>query len=333
MKFLATVALATTLLCAAESTCTAQTLDPDDAQRKTNMRGDEHQVTTADGVRLHAVRFGRGSHAVIVPNAIYMLDDLKSLTANHSVIFYDLRNRGRSNTVNERAKLERGIHHDVDDLEAIRRHFDLSSFSVVAHSYTGAVAALYAMKYPAHLERFVQIGPPAPDMNVPIAPELQFADAMSREVFVQLQELARQAGSVDPIELCRRSWAVLRPLYVGNPAHASRLSHWGFCENANERNMLAHWNQHILPSLQSLTLTANDFAKARMPALVIHGTRDRSAAYGGGREWARRLPNARLLTIDGAGHVPYIEAPEVTLAAIETFLAGDWPGEALAIAD
>jgi hypothetical protein len=31
------------------------------------------------------------------------------------------------------------------------------------------------------------------------------------------------------------------------------------------------------------------------------------------------------LTVDGGGHVPWIEEPGLVLGAIETFLDGDWP--------
>jgi pimeloyl-ACP methyl ester carboxylesterase len=58
-----------------------------------------------------------------------------------------------------------------------------------------------------------------------------------------------------------------------------------------------------------------------MPVLVVHGRRDRSAPYGGGCDWAAALPNAKLLTVDEAAHVPWIEAPERVFGAIETLLA------------
>ena len=34
------------------------------------------------------------------------------------------------------------------------------------------------------------------------------------------------------------------------------------------------------------------------------------------------LPNARLLLIEGAGHIPQVEQPEVFFAAVEAFLKG-----------
>jgi pimeloyl-ACP methyl ester carboxylesterase len=63
----------------------------------------------------------------------------------------------------------------------------------------------------------------------------------------------------------------------------------------------------------------------KTPVLTIHGSKDRSAPYGGGREWALRLANARLLTVGQAAHAPWIEAPELTFGSIKTFLDGTWP--------
>ena len=63
----------------------------------------------------------------------------------------------------------------------------------------------------------------------------------------------------------------------------------------------------------------------KAPVLTIHGRRDRQGPYGGGREWAMTLPDARLVTIDIAAHVPWIEARERVFGSIETFLDGAWP--------
>jgi pimeloyl-ACP methyl ester carboxylesterase len=142
-----------------------------------------------------------------------------------------------------------------------------------------------------------------------------------------LREL-QQRPVGDPVQRCREAWSIMRPFYVGHPEHVGKIGHWGFCELANERSMLLHWQQHILPTLQTLALTAADYARARMPALIIHGTRDRSAPYGGGLMWARSLPNARMLSIDGAGHVPHLEFSDQVSAALAVFLAGRWPQDA-----
>lgn len=131
----------------------------------------------------------------------------------------------------------------------------------------------------------------------------------------------------DPEAACRKFWSVLRAIYVANPADAERID-WGRCELPNERNFMQYWLEYLAPSIQRLHLTAGDFAKATAPVLIVHGTRDRNAPYGGGRDWAARLPNARLLSIPDAAHAPWIEAPELVFGSIRTFLDGAWPGAA-----
>jgi pimeloyl-[acyl-carrier protein] methyl ester esterase len=69
-----------------------------------------------------------------------------------------------------------------------------------------------------------------------------------------------------------------------------------------------------------MKITPTDVSSLTMPVLTIHGRRDRSAPYGGGRDWARLLPNGRLLTLDEAGHMPWIDAPDQVFSAIDRFL-------------
>jgi pimeloyl-ACP methyl ester carboxylesterase len=73
-----------------------------------------------------------------------------------------------------------------------------------------------------------------------------------------------------------------------------------------------------------LILTPEQLRRFVAPVLVIHGRKDRSAPYGGGRDWAAHLGNARLLTVADGAHAPWIEAPQV-LEAIDAFLVGAWP--------
>jgi hypothetical protein len=37
------------------------------------------------------------------------------------------------------------------------------------------------------------------------------------------------------------------------------------------------------------------------------------------------VANARLVTIENAAHVPWIEAPEKVFGSIKTFIDGTWP--------
>jgi pimeloyl-ACP methyl ester carboxylesterase len=119
----------------------------------------------------------------------------------------------------------------------------------------------------------------------------------------------------------------LRPLYVVDPADASKIR-WERCDAPNERNGMKYWMQSLLPSIKALVFTPAALTGINHPVLVVHGRKDRSSAYGGGRDWASSLGNARLVSVDNAAHAPWIEAPDLVFGAIRTFFDGNWPAAA-----
>jgi DNA-binding SARP family transcriptional activator/pimeloyl-ACP methyl ester carboxylesterase len=59
------------------------------------------------------------------------------------------------------------------------------------------------------------------------------------------------------------------------------------------------------------------------PALVLHYRRDRVIPYGGGRQLATGLPNARFLSLDGAYHLPDAADLPRIVDAVTQFLTAD----------
>ncbi len=298
------------------------------------MQSSEGYLTTRDDVRLFYRSTGAGP-ALIVPNDVYLFEDFKRLAAGRTLVTYDLRNRGRSDAVKERSKLARGIHHDVEDLEDVRRHLGIDRFDVIGHSYLGMMVVLYALRHPDRIRRVVQIGPAQPDPSRTYPPNLRNDDGVLEKT---LEELRQLSGEMEPLLRSGRSEEaralrkaigrrVLRML-VADPAHAHRLDHWDFSDLSNEIGGMQHWQENIEPSIRRLGLTRDHVAALGAPVLTLHGAKDRNAPYGAGREWALWLPNARLVTIEAAAHVPWIEAPERVFGSIETFLGGAWPPQA-----
>ena len=284
-------------------------------------------LPTDDGLQLYFRKLGSGPRTLILPNGMYLIDAFEYLAQTRTLIVYDVRNRGQSETVTDRAKLERGIEQDVDDLDAVRRHFGLDRIDLLGHSYMGLMVALYAMRYAAHVGRVVQIGPIQADSLKQYPAHLANNDATIADVMARVVQLQKEPRPADPEAACRRFWDVLKLIYVTDSRDANRID-WGRCHLENERNFMRYWVGDILPSIRGLGLGPADFAKARAPVLTIHGTKDRSAPYGAGRDWAALLPQARLLTVHNASHAPWIEEPTVVFDAIKVFLDGKWPAAA-----
>ena len=60
------------------------------------------------------------------------------------------------------------------------------------------------------------------------------------------------------------------------------------------------------------------------PALVIYGMAD-VLPLAAAQECVATMAQARLYTIDGVGHFPRLEAPEVFFPLVNTFFEGVWP--------
>jgi proline iminopeptidase len=285
-------------------------------------------ITTNDGVRLYFECMGAGERLLLVPNGLPFLDQLQPLAATRRVVAFDARNRGRSDRVTDEARLARELDCEVEDIDAVRRHFAADDVDVLGHSYVGLVTILYAMRFPRRVGRVIQIAPVGPDGGATYPLDRAADGAVRQGVLERLAACVAQAPT-DAEERCRRFWDVLRPLYVVDPADVSKLDGFERCHLESERHAFDVVARRIMPALSTLSLGAEELAAVRGPVLTIHGRRDRSAPYAGGREWARLLPNARLVSVEDAGHMPWIESPDIVLGAVATFLSGEWPPQAL----
>jgi 3-oxoadipate enol-lactonase len=59
-----------------------------------------------------------------------------------------------------------------------------------------------------------------------------------------------------------------------------------------------------------------------MPVLVLHGDEDKTVPYAYGVELSETLPNAKLVTLEGAGHNFFVAAGDKANAAVMAFLDG-----------
>lgn len=293
--------------------------------RVRDVKIEEGYLTCQDGVQLFFRRLGQGKQIVIIPNGFYYFTDFQRFADSHTLIFYDVRNRGNSETVTDPSKLSRGIFQDADDLESVRDHFGTEQIALLGHSYIGLMIAMYSVRHANRVTRLVQMCATPPHAEKQYPDHLTVKDTLLAETFARLAQMQKQRSPEnDPVENCKTFWSVLRTIYVANGENAGKID-WGRCELANERNFMKYWMEHLFPSLRTVRFATEDFALVRSPVLVIHGARDRSAPYGGGREWAVSWPNARLLTLRDAAHAPWIEAPDVVLESIRSFLDGNWP--------
>lgn len=101
------------------------------------MKTTEGHVSVDEGVELFFRKAGEGPDTLIVLNGFYLFDDFAYLAEGRTVIFLDLRNRGRSSSITDPEKLKRGVLNDIDDLDAVRRHFGVDRVDLLGTRMPG----------------------------------------------------------------------------------------------------------------------------------------------------------------------------------------------------
>lgn len=104
-----------------------------------------------------------------------------------------------------------GLPVEVDDTDAVRRHFGFRQIDLFGWSYVGLVVALHAARYPRHVRRLV-MACPTPLREEPSPPPTD----VDRKALDRLTEL-RASGLErdDPVAFARACRRITAPTRIG----------------------------------------------------------------------------------------------------------------------
>jgi proline iminopeptidase len=281
-------------------------------------------ATSADKVSLWYTEVGKGSPIIVIHGGPGMdhqslAADLAPLERNHRVIYYDQRGGGRSTLPDDPSKLNVSDH--VKDLEALRRHLGIEKMTILAHSFGPAIAALYAIQSPEHIDRMIFLGPIPPRRGKFFE---EFRATMQKRLTAAQQKRGEELQnafetSKDVTAVCREYWTIMTPPRVAKSLSASVVKS-DLCTASPEaiRYGMTKTNPKTFESLGDWNWI-KDLARVKAPVLIIHGEED-AIPMAMVAEWATALPNARLIRVPNAAHFPHAERPDVVFPAIEEFL-------------
>lgn len=248
-------------------------------------------------------------------------NDFTPLTQHHVVIFYDQRGTGRSSLPRDTTKLTAA--NQIADLEAVRRYFHLTRFTLVAHSYGPLLAATYALAHPDAVRKMVFFNPVPPRRG-------DFWQRFGKTMGTRLdsdqqKRLAELQKKLDDpasgiLEDCRAYWSIaLRPR-LAQPDSTLHLIKSDLCASdpVGIRYGLTVTNRLVMASYGDWDLR-EQLRHLPIPALVVHGEED-AIPMDLVQEWVTSMPHARLLKVPNAAHFSYAEQPEVVWPAVEKFL-------------
>ena len=260
------------------------------------------QVSTPNGsIEVHVA--GSGSplvyfHSATGEGAGTVALDI--LAGSHTVYAPMFPGFGESGGIERIDDIEDAIWHLVDVLDAL----ELDAPAVAGMSLGGWMAAELAARYPARVSRMVLINPAG----------LWVEGAPIGEIFGrQPDELAEVlfADQTHPMAALMHQMAVMaEDKHAVIPFDLMRPTLQSLAATAK-----VAWNPYLHdPKLPKL------LPRVTAPTLIIHAAQDRLIPRVHAETYARLIPGAELVDIDGAGHLAVIEAPEAVAKLIEHFL-------------
>ncbi|MCY3603047.1 MAG: alpha/beta fold hydrolase [Chloroflexi bacterium] len=278
------------------------------------------ELVTANGAALWTATQGAGPPVVLCHGGPGIYDYLEPVAAMiddlATVYRYDQRGCGRSE---DREPFD--VATFLADLDALRAHWGHEAWTVVGHSWGATLALLYAVRYPERTERLVYIS------GTGIDPAWHHDYRRAREAKLQTAECDRLRSLEEA-----RTVATGAELDRINAERATLLEATEYYD-ATRFEQLPRYDRFPVNYALNAALNAQmngleesgvlptQIARIAAPTLVLDGEADPRP------RWARAqvaelIPNARHLTIEGAGHDPWVEQPEATARALREFLGG-----------
>jgi proline iminopeptidase len=274
------------------------------------------------GVSLYAREIGRGPTVIVLHGGpdfdhSYLLPDLDRLKDSYHLVYYDQRGRGRS-AANVRP-VDVTLASDLDDIDAVRRHFGVEKPALLGHSWGALLAVEYALRHSDRVSRLILMNP-APVSAAGIDLLRRSYTDMDRQRAI-MAGVAYNSGDPDAViaryrihfEHALKRREDYEKLLTAMAASFASQGREGIVKaRAVEDHLyLDTWQvpgYDLLPKLE----------KMRVPTLVIVGDSDFIPSEIAGRI-AQAIPDATLITIKGCGHFAYLERPDEVRAALTRF--------------
>jgi pimeloyl-ACP methyl ester carboxylesterase len=200
---------------------------------------------------------------------------------------------------------------DIDTVEDVVFHYleildalKLSQFDLVGCCVGGWIAAEFAVRHPEKISKLVLIG--AAGLSVP--------GALIGDVFMNAQP---EYGS---------SYATLREMLFSRADHPAAMEMFpdgkGEIDDELRRYQMLRLASRIgfrPPYFYNASLSSR-LHRISAPTLVIWGEKDHFVPRAHGETYAARIPGARFIVVDGAGHSAHVEKPEDTAVMVTEFL-------------
>ncbi|NQU86196.1 MAG: alpha/beta hydrolase, partial [Mariniphaga sp.] len=274
-------------------------------------------IDTGDDTRLHYRITGTGADTIVVADIGWGYPYIEEFGDSLTWIVYDVRDRGYSDNTDNMDLIS--MEHEIADMEKVRQYFKINKMNVLGWSYLGGMVALYAAKYPDHVNSIIQVGPIpfkiGEHWNNFIQDRISRADSALDNRVKQLQE--QGIDKSDPQIYCKEFWKAGIAQIIADQKNLDRLTDNVPCDCENE------WPQNLSIGQIIAKLGQWDWTEQiktiQAKSLIIHGMAD-NIPLGSSEDWARLVPGSRIYKMNHSGHMPMAEEPDIFFDAVKKFI-------------
>ncbi|HET7029739.1 MAG TPA: alpha/beta hydrolase [Candidatus Limnocylindrales bacterium] len=227
----------------------------------------------------------------------------------HRVVTWDARGNGRSDRPLDPAL--HSVRARAADLGAVMDAAGLASAVLVGLSGAGRVMVAFAADHPERVRGLVFVCPGSP-----------FGQSDRGDVDFEAPLESDEGWNKENLPFWRRDFRAYLEFFFAEAfpePHSTKVREdavcWGL--DTDPESLAATVRAPTDVDLAGLT---DMCASIRCPSLVIQGTDERISHVTQGIGLARAIPEARLLLLDGAGHVPNARHPVTVNLAIRRFI-------------
>lgn len=257
--------------------------------------GVQSQFVTVAGHRIHYMTVGEGPPLVLVHGVAMRGADwttlLRPLAKRHRLYVIDLLGYGQSD------KPRDGDYSIATQAEILRGFLDalaLRKPDIAGVSMGGWIALTLASREPERVNRLVLIS----------SAGLPFPHQLTETTF-----------SATTVEEQRRSFALQSEIVSRLPDFILR----DFIRHSRKKAWVVRRSMRSMLERHDLLLHGR-LERVRMPVLIVAGTADRIVPFDVALRLQQEMPQARIVALEGCGHLAAFECRKETLQAMEAFL-------------
>lgn len=271
-----------------------------------SLSGLEEKTVEAAGHRIHYLEGGPGGTPVVLLHGIFAekdhwVDFARPLTGSHRIIAPDLPGFGESSRIDGQAY---DYAAQTERLGALLDALGLKRVHLAGNSMGGTIAALFALRHPDRVASVAFIGAPHGIRSARPSAMDRLIDAG------QAPLVAHDATAFD---------AMMDLVFERRPFLPAPILETARTEAVrNAPSNLRLWRAQ----LKDRYLLQESVGGLQPPTLVLWGQQDRVFDITGAEELHRRLPQTRIETLPGLGHLPMMEAPRAVSGRYAQFLRG-----------